>query len=96
MTYEEVNPDIWNPKTDGELIEGKLILIQNEIGVNESNLYSIETPTGVKNVWGSAVLDSRMSLVKVGDQIRITFKGLGEKKGGKNPPKIFKVEVDKN
>ncbi len=36
-----------------------------------------------------------MDFVKVGDKVKITFKGLGEKKPGQKAPKIFKVEVDK-
>jgi hypothetical protein len=58
-------------------------------------LYTIENAEGIKNVWGSAVLDQRMAGVKIGEKVRITYKGLGDKKPGKNPPKLFKVEVDK-
>ena len=58
-------------------------------------MYSIETPEGVKSVWGSAILDTRMTFVKIGEKVKITYKGLGEAKAGRNPPKIFKVEVDK-
>lgn len=96
MTYEEINPTIWNYKEDGDFIEGVLVRAQENIGANESMLYSIETSDGVKNVWGSALLDSRMALVKVGDKIKITYKGLAAKSSkGKNPAKIFKLEVDK-
>jgi len=95
MTYEEVNPELWTYSNDGDFIEGTLVLKQEDVGDNKSMMYSIETPQGVKNVWGSAVLDSRMQLVNVGYKVRITYKGLGLAKGGKNAPKIFKVEVDK-
>ena len=96
MAYKEINPEIWNYENDGDFLEGILVQKQEEVGENKSWMYSIETPEGVKNVWGSAVLDSRMALAKVGDKIKITFKGLGELKAGRNPPKIFKVEVDKD
>lgn len=96
MAYQEVNPTDWTYSKDGDFIEGILIRVQNDIGPNESMLYSIETPQGVKNVWGATILDSRMALVKVGDKLKITFKGLAEKtEKGKNAAKIFKVEVDK-
>ncbi len=95
MAYEEINPEIWTYENDGDFIEGILVLKQDEIGENKSWMYSIETPKGVVNVWGSAILDSRMALVNVGDKIKITYKGLGEGKSGRSPPKIFKVEVDK-
>lgn len=95
MTYKEVNPEIWNHEKDGDFVEGILVLKEDEIGENKSWMYSIKTSKGeVKNVWGSAILDSRMKLIKVGDKIKITFKGFGEGKSGRNPPKIFKVEVD--
>ncbi len=94
MTYKEINPSDWTYQNDGDLIEGILVQSQKNIGINKSNLYSIETPEGVKNVWGASILDSRMNFVKIGSKVKITYKGLAEAKGGKNPAKIFKVEVD--
>jgi len=96
VTYEEINPTDFKFEDEGDFIEGILVQKQGDIGVNKSNLYSIETPEGVKNVWGSAILDSRMALTTVGDKIKITFNGLAEAKAGKNPAKIFKVEIDKD
>lgn len=96
MAYQEINPELWEFKNDGDFVEGFLIRKEADVGENKSWLYSIETSSnGVKSVWGSAILDTRMAFVKVGDKIKITFKGLGEAKHGRNPPKIFKVEVDK-
>jgi len=94
MTYKEINPEMWNYEKDGDFVEGILVAKEPEIGENKSWMYNIETPEGVKNVWGSAILDSRMKFAKVGDKIKITFKGLGESKAGRNAPKIFKVEID--
>jgi len=95
MAYKEINPEIWSYEKDGDFIEGVLVLKEPDVGENKSWMYSIETSEGeVKNVWGSAILDSRMKLVKVGNKIKITYKGLGEGKAGRSPPKIFKVEVD--
>lgn len=95
MTYKEINPTDWKPN-DGDFIEGILVRKQENVGANNSMLYSIETLEGVKSVWGAMILDSRMAFVNVGTKIKITFKGLGEATGGKNAPKIFKVEVDTN
>jgi len=94
MAFKEINPTQWMYEKDGDFIEGILVKTSSEVGTNKSMLYSIETSEGVKNVWGSTILDERMSFVKVGSKIRITYKGLGEAKAGHNPPKIFKVEVD--
>ncbi len=94
MAYKEINPTDWVYEKDGDFIEGFLVQKQENIGPNKSMLYSVETPEGVKNVWGATILDSRMSLVKVGSKVKITYKGKAEAKGGKNPAKIYKVEVD--
>jgi len=97
MTYQEVNPSIFKFEKEGDSIEGILVRVQSDIGENSSMLYSIETPEGVKNVWGSQILNERLALVKVDEKVKITFKGLSEKKAkGKNAARIFKVEVDKN
>ena len=95
MTYQEISPSTWTYAKDGDFIEGILIRVQEGVGINKSMLYSIEMPEGVKNVWGATILDERMALVKVGDKIKITYKGTAVAKKGKNPAKIFKVEVDK-
>ena len=98
MAYKEINPSDWTYKEDGDFIEGFLIRVQKDIGANKSMLYSIETQEGVKNVWGAVILDSRMALAKIGDKVKITYKGLSQEptQGGKNPAKIFKVEVDRD
>ncbi len=96
MTYKEVgDPSVWTYENDGDFIEGVLINKQPDVGPNNSWLYTIENSEGVFSVWGATILDSRMVAIKVGDKIKITYKGLGDSTGGHNPPKIFKVEVDK-
>ena len=95
MTYQEINPEIWNYENEGDFIEGILVKKEADVGENKSWMYSIETPEGVKNVWGSTILDSRMAFAKVGSKLKITYKGKGEAKAGRSPPKIFKVEEDK-
>jgi len=95
MAYEEVNPTAWEYSGDGDFIEGILVQVQKDVGENKSKLYSLETSEGIKNVWGSAILDSRMSLISIGSTLKITYKGLAEAKGGKNPAKMFRVEVDR-
>ena len=95
MTYKEINPEDWKYENDGDSIEGVLVQKQENIGPNNSMLYSIETSEGPKNVWGATILDQRMALVKVGEKVKVTYKGLAEAKFGKKAAKIFKVEVDR-
>jgi len=95
MTYEEINPGEWKYDKDGDFIEGFLVSKKSNVGPNNANLYGLQTVEGIKNVWGSTILDSRMDFVEIGVKMKITYKGVGEAKSGHNPPKIFKVEVDK-
>lgn len=97
MTYQEVNPTTWTYEKDGDFIEGELVNVQRDVGVNKSMLYNIKCADGViKSVWGAVVLDARMALVQEGDKVKITYLGKAEKKGGKNSAKLFKVEVDRS
>jgi hypothetical protein len=96
MAYEEINPQQWTYTKDGDFIEGILVNKQEDVGVNKSMLYSIETSQGVKSVWGATVLDERMALVQIESKIRLTYKGTAPSKKGKNPAKLFRVEVDKS
>ena len=96
MVFVENSPGEWKPIKEEEFITGVLIKIQSEVGPTKSMLYSIEREGGdVMGVWGSTILDQRMIGVKVGDIIKIVYKGLGEKQPGKNPPKLFKVLIDR-
>jgi len=93
--YKEATGNAWKPENAEDFVEGLLVKIEEKVGPNESMMYHIEQLANheVIRVWGSTILDSRMSEVVVGKQVKITYKGLAEKGGrGKNKPKIFKVE----
>jgi hypothetical protein len=95
MAFKEIKPEDWKYSNKGDSIEGVLVQKQENIGPNKSMLYSLETENGIKNVWGATVLDNLLALIQVGIKIRITYEGVAaDKKGGKNPAKLFKVEVD--
>jgi len=84
-------------ETKGQEIIGKLIEIKTDIGENQSNIYVIEKEDGKKiGIWESGFLKIPMSDVKVGNKIKIIYEGLGKpKQKGFNPPRLFKVFVDK-
>jgi len=91
-TWKTVEPNIWKAEKDGDSIEGVLTNVEKDIGENNSMMYTLETSDGFKSIWGTTVLDMRMKLCKVGNKVRITFKGKEESKKGREV-KIFKVEV---
>lgn len=77
MTFIKIEEAVWNyEKTDDNVI-GVLINIKEEVGVNKSKMYVLEYENKCFNVWGTVVLDNLMSHIKVGDLIKIIYKGLG-------------------
>ena len=98
MAWKEIKDDIfedtWMPKEEGDSIEGVLVEIKENVGVNKSKLYKVQTDDGLISVWGSTILDSRLEQVPVGAKIKIVYQGLGKAKAGRNAPKLFKVYID--
>lgn len=94
MVFVNVEPVVWKPQNEGEQIEGVLIGKQEKMPGEMSARYFLENKEGQHLVWGSTVLDDRMATIKVGDIIRITFKGVVKNKR-KQDVKIFSVEVNK-
>ena len=80
MTWKKlISP--WIPEKEGDEIEGKLIRIEENVGTNESMQYTLETEDSIRGVWGSTVLDEKLKIFEVGDDVKIVF--LGKKKGSK-------------
>ena len=96
IEWETVEPNVWKPEKDGDSIEGVLVNKKDKVGVNLSSVYYVETKTdGTHMIWGSTVLDDRMTIVNVGDVIKITYKGTTPNKRGQDT-KIFQVDRAKN
>jgi len=95
MDYKESTGNFWKPTEKGEVLEGLYTAKEEHVGQNDSSMYYFELLKNhdILQLWGSTVLDQRMIPVKIGQQVRITYEGLGEKgKGGKQAPKLWKVE----
>lgn len=90
--FDEVEPRIWKPENPGDSVQGVYVSRKDDVGINKSKMYILDTKEGLTKVWGSTVLDDRMDAVQAGQYVRITFKELKENKRGQ-PIKIFKVEV---
>ena len=95
MAYEKVEVGLWKPENEGDLIEGIFISSEANVGANNSKLYHLEVDSKPMSVWGSTILDTKMTIIKPGDKIKIVYDGLGEAKAGKQAPKQFTVYVDK-
>ena len=92
-TWKPIEPQLWTYEKEGASIEGVLINKREGVGANKSRMYTLDVPEkGPIQIWGSTVLDQRMDCVKIGDHLRITYKGTEKSKRGQDC-KIFKVEV---
>jgi len=66
---------IWD-KENEPVLEGKLVKIEQNVGPNESTLYTLEKDDGHEiKVWGSTVLDDRFLGVPVGTYVRVNYEG---------------------
>lgn len=80
--YEDVEQEFWNPEKPEDSINGILISIEENIGKFKSKVYNIKQDNGnVISVWGSTVLDNKMALIEVGEDIKLVYLG---KPDGKN------------
>jgi hypothetical protein len=61
----------------------------------EKKVHTFETKAGDVQMWGSTMLDRKLSQVGVGNLTFITYLGQGEKQRGKQPAKLFNVEQDR-
>jgi len=96
MPWEDVEPQVWKPESEGASIEGVLVQKKSKLGLNDSNAYYIEDERGNTHmVWGSTVLDDRMAVCNVGDLVKITYIRKTQNKRGQ-PLKLFKVQRSKS
>ena len=91
--WKTIEPGVWKPEQEGDHIIG--VLLNKAPKDEQSGLsarYYIENPEGTFFVWGSAVIDDRMQYVKVGQKVRITFKGKTKNKRNQDV-NLYTVEV---
>lgn len=62
------NVPMWDKE---EAITGTLVKKQENVGPNESFLYTLRTKEGNIGIWGSTVLDSKFSEIEVGYEVKI-------------------------
>lgn len=88
----DTNSDVWNKENP---IEGELVKIENDIGPNKSNMYTIKTEDGEVKVWGSTVLDDKLLGVPTQTYVKIEYEGkLKSKKGAEYHS--YKVFIDED
>lgn len=96
-TWEKVEmSDSWDAEKDKEIV-GVLVSKEENVGPNESMLYTIETEDGEQvGVWGSSVLNSRMKQVYTGSEVKIVYKGREENPKTGREYKMYEVYTKGN
>ena len=91
--WKAIEPGVWRPTPEKPSIEGVLVNTEpkNE-QANYSARYYLENQEGMFLVWGCAILDDRMRYVKIGQEVRITFKGQTRNQKGQKV-NLYEVEV---
>jgi len=91
----------WNNKPaemkDGDVVEGKVVLIQEARSAKASRTATLEKEDGERvNVWLSTVIDGAFKAgVNEGDFVRITYKGKQPTKDNSGEFNDYKVEVSR-
>lgn len=81
--YEDVEQEFVKFEEENQSVAGKYLSMSQEVGENNANVYNIETEDGIKSIWGTTVLDQKMSLLKIGDDIKIIYLGKVKPEKGK-------------
>lgn len=76
MTTDWMWNDKNHPRAEGDEITGRYVERQDHIGDNDSSVHVIETQSKERvGIWGSMVLDGRMSRVAIGKMVKIVYLG---------------------
>ena len=76
--YKDVEEVFWKPEEEGESIEGVFKSTREDVGENKAKVYVLKKEDGeLISIWGCKVLDQKMDLINIGQDIKIIY--LGEK-----------------
>jgi hypothetical protein len=94
-TWEEVGKlTLWKPTKEGETLTGKVVSERTHEKFGKS--WTIETSDGEITTPSHAVLQNRLSNIKIGDKVRITYQGTQPAKiRGNSPTVMYLVEKAK-
>lgn len=96
--YEEVG-DFWESmftfESPGDFIQGMFCGTVAKVGENESNVHIIQHEGKRVGIWGSAVLDKRMSSVNLNADVMVVFQSLEQSEKSGREYKDFKVYAKK-
>ena len=75
-------------------LEGTFVGVENDVGPNNSKLYTIEKEDGEKiTFWGATVLDRWMRQANIGDDLKIIYQGMAKNDKSGRSYKNFEVLI---
>lgn len=88
---EPTQSNIWDFNAQPDMI-GTYVRKEQEIGPNNSNLYTFRMADGEEiSVWGSTLIDNRMVRVELGNEVKIVY--LGKVKSEKSNREYHNYEI---
>ncbi len=74
--YNDVEQEFFKFEKENDFVAGIYLSMQPNQGSNKEIVYNIEASDGkIQSFWGSTVLNQKMSLVRIGDDIKIIYLG---------------------
>lgn len=68
--------EAWKYEAVGDEVIGIYEKMEENVGPNESNMYTLRQPNGeLIGVWGNAVLNARLGSIPYGDEVKIIYRG---------------------
>jgi len=97
IEFTKINPGVFKPTKEGESVEGKLLSIEESKKFKEGGkVYHLESAEGGQViVFGTTVLDDRMSYIPIGTICKIVYMGIKKNTKGQDT-KIFEVYKGKS
>lgn len=96
MVFQKIEPNVWKPLKEGDEITGVLVRIEDSKQY-KNKVYNLEVREDgkivQKVVFGSTILDDKLSFCKIGDTVKIVFKGTSKNKKNQDT-KVYEVFKD--
>lgn len=90
MEWKKVEDKIFKFENEGDVIEGVLVGVEDNKTFS-GKVYKLKNNDEIRVVFGTTVLDSQMSSVSIGDEVKIVFTGTKPDPKGRNDIKLYDV-----
>jgi hypothetical protein len=88
--WQKVEDKIFKFEKEGDTVTDELLTVEESRTYN-NKVYKIKTEKETVTVFGTSVLDSQMTQIKIGQMVRILFSGTKPDPKGRNDIKLFEV-----